>query len=130
MVNEIRRDYLLNRWVIMSPNRARKPTDIRSQPLDEEPSTKHCFFCPGNEKTTPPSFLLYIPSKGGIKEGRDPDDGRVKNWRVRCINNLYPAVTPRKERHLTAERLHLRKDAVGAHEIIIESPKQIHLAKV
>ena len=26
-------------------------------------------------------------------------------------------------RRLTTERLHLRKDAVGVHEIIIESPK-------
>ena len=121
MANEIRKDYLLDRWVIVASERARRPTDFPTR-TSERIDTKTCPFCPGNEKRTPPAFLLYLPFDGGIKKGRDPDGERVKNWLVRCIPNLFPALSPRKSVTLGVDELHKREDGVGAHEVIIESP--------
>lgn len=121
MSNEIRKDYLLDRWVIIASERARRPTDFPITP-SERIDTETCQFCPGNEKMTPPAFLLYLSSDGDIKKGKDPNGERVKNWLVRCIPNLYPALSPRKPIALTGDELHRRDDGVGAHEVIIESP--------
>lgn len=121
MSNEIRKDYLLDRWVIIASERARRPTDFPTR-KSEKINSKTCPFCPGNEKKTPPAFLLYLPSEGGIKKGRDTDGERVRNWLVRCIPNLFPALSPRKSITLAGGELRKREDGVGAHEVIIESP--------
>lgn len=121
MPNEIRKDYILDRWVIMASERAKRPTDFPKKP-PERTEAKTCPFCPGNEKMTPPASLLYLPSNGGIKREKDSDGVRVKNWLVRCIPNLYPALSPRKSAPLGEDELHKRKDGVGTHEVIIESP--------
>jgi len=120
MSNEIRKDYLLGRWVIIATERARRPTDFPTRP-SEAIDTEACQFCPGNEKMTPPAFLLYLSSDGGIKKGKDPNGERVKDWLVRCIPNLYPALSHRKPIALAEDELHRRDDGVGAHEVIIES---------
>ncbi|UCE29393.1 MAG: galactose-1-phosphate uridylyltransferase [Candidatus Bathyarchaeota archaeon] len=121
MSNEIRKDYILDRWVIIASERAKRPTDYSGKP-HERAETKTCPFCPGNEKMTPPAFLLYLPSDGGIKRAKDSEGRRVRNWVVRCIPNLYPALTPRKPVALVEDELHRRRDGVGAHGVIIESP--------
>lgn len=122
MANEIRKDYLLNRWVILATERVKRPSDLRNVQSDETFDVKNCFFCPGNEEMTPPSFLMYTSSEKGIKECSDSGKRRVRNWLIRCIPNLYPAVKPTGMMRLKAGKLHQRKDALGAHEVIIESP--------
>ena len=121
MPNEIRKDYILDRWVIIASERAKRPTDYLSKP-SEGTETKACPFCPGNERKTPPAVLLYLPSDEGIKKEKDSDGERAKNWLVRCIPNLYPALSPRSSISLVEDDLHRRRDGVGAHEVLIESP--------
>lgn len=122
MSNEIRKDYLLNRWVIIASERKKRPTDFPATP-HEKINKGSCPFCPGNEKMTPPSFLLYLPSNGGIRKEKDTDGDRAQNWLIRCIPNLYPALSPRKAVPFAPNELHKREDGVGAHEVIIESPR-------
>jgi len=120
-VNEMRKDYLLDRWVVISTARKKRPTDFVKK--KEERKTETCAFCPGNEHMTPPATLVYIPSDGKIRKEKDENGFRHKNWLIRCVPNLYPAFVPpdsKKERVPKAD-FTLEK-AVGHHEVIIESP--------
>ena len=65
--NELRKDYLLDRWVVIATERARRPTDFAKQ-KKENPSaqTSMCPMCPGNEHMTPPAVLVYLKSNGDI----------------------------------------------------------------
>lgn len=123
MKNELRKDYILDRWVIIASERAKRPTDFRVRRKGRV-KTKTCPFCPGNERMTPPAFLLYLPSNGkDFKRGKDRNGERPTNWLVRCVPNLYPALSPRKPVSLDEEDIfHRRRDGVGKHEVIIESP--------
>ena len=97
--NEMRRDYLLDRYVIVAENRGARPHDfIQAKPPAREGSTlkicRGCFFCPGNEKLTP------------------PETGRVgtkAKWVARSFCNKFPALAAG-----------FRK-AAGAHEVIVET---------
>ncbi|MGC8939867.1 MAG: galactose-1-phosphate uridylyltransferase [Candidatus Bathyarchaeia archaeon] len=121
--NEVRKDYLLDRWVVIATERGRRPTDFAKQ---ERPKAKVavCPLCPGNEKMTPPAVLVYLKSANGIKKSADENDFRHKDWLVRCIPNLYPAFTPPKEK-LSKKQIvksSCLMDAVGHHEVLVESP--------
>jgi len=123
VLNEIRKDYLLDRWVIIASERAKRPTDFLTKVSEKiETKTENCPFCPGNEKMTPPAFLLYLPDSGGIRRDKDHDGERRRDWLVRCIPNLYPALTSRRLVALSSNETFERVDGVGVHEVIIESP--------
>ena len=122
--NELRKDYLLDRWVVIATERSRRPTDL-SKPKAAPAKTDTCPMCVGNENMTPPAVMLYIKENGEIKRSQDPPTGeRRKNWLVRVIPNLYPAFSPPKQPVDTAKiiKSDYLWDAVGHHEVIIESP--------
>ena len=121
--NELRKDYLLDRWVVIATERARRPTDFAKQ-KKEQNSASVCPMCPGNEHMTPPAVLLYLNSNGEIVKDKDTNELRHKNWLIRCIPNLYPAFAPPKQQ---ADELGVMKSdvfglAVGHHEVLVESP--------
>ena len=118
--NELRKDYLLNRWVVIATERGRRPTDFAKQKA-ESAQTIVCPLCVGNEHMTPPAVLLYLKQNGEIKKDKDHDDLRPKNWVVRVIPNLYPAFVPPKEK---ADQLQIMQSenfghAVGPHEVLV-----------
>jgi UDPglucose--hexose-1-phosphate uridylyltransferase len=122
--NELRKDYLLNRWVVIATERGRRPTDFATQKT-ENAKTATCPMCVGNESMTPPAVMLYLKDNCGIYTAQDPLTGdRPKNWRVRCIPNLYPAFGPPKLPQDTAQIMKSERfgDAIGHHEVVIESP--------
>lgn len=121
--NELRKDYLLDRWVVIATERARRPVDFVKQ-RNELSKTATCPLCVGNEHMTPPAVLLYVPSAGGIEKSKDHDEFRHKSWVIRCIPNLFPAFTPPKEQ-VDTEKLGENENfgfAMGHHEVLIESP--------
>jgi UDPglucose--hexose-1-phosphate uridylyltransferase len=123
--NELRKDYLLDRWVVIAKERSRRPTDF-AKPRLPVSKTAVCPLCVGNEHVTPPAVLLYLKENGEIKKSQDPLTGeRPKNWLVRAIPNLYPAFTPPKEEgeKCTIQQNDTLCNAIGHHEVIIESPK-------
>jgi len=121
--NEMRKDYLIDRWTVIATQRKKRPTDFQKKP-EEKKQAGVCALEPGNEHMTPPAVLVYLPTDGGVRKERDLNGFRHKNWLVRCVPNLYPAFTPPKE----AEWLGLEKGALthaiatGHHEVLIESP--------
>lgn len=123
--NELRKDYLLDRWVVIAKERSRRPTDFAKPRLPSSKTTV-CPLCVGNEHVTPPAVMLYLKENGEIKKSQDPLTGeRPKNWLVRAIPNLYPAFTPPKEQgeQCTVQQNDALCNAIGHHEVIIESPK-------
>lgn len=95
--NELRKDYFLDRWVLITPGRAKRKKEFKSaqteiQKLSYDPN---CFFCPGNEKTTPPEI------------GRYPEKNK---WQIRWFSNKFPAVSLKNP------------SAYGIHEVIVETP--------
>jgi UDPglucose--hexose-1-phosphate uridylyltransferase len=123
--NELRKDYLVDRWVVIATERARRPVDFFKQRAPQTQNFATCPLCPGNEHVTPPAVLVYLPAEdGGIKKDKEEGDFRYKNWLIRCVPNMYPAFTPPKNPKDAAQ---IRRGnnfgyAIGHHEVLIESP--------
>lgn len=108
---ELRKDPVVGRWVIISTERARRPSDFKPDPV--RTGGGHCVFCPGNEGETPPEIL-------GLRSPEKPPNGL--GWSLRVVPNKFPAL--RIEGSLEPEGVGLydRMSGVGAHEVIIETP--------
>lgn len=120
--NEIRKDYLLDRWTVIATERKRRPTDFAKE-KQEKRETDTCPLCPGNERMTPPAVLVYLLSNtGGIRKERDQNGFRHKDWIVRCVPNLYPAFTPPDSESVEVKESPVVARAIGHHEVLIESP--------
>lgn len=117
--NEVRKDYLLNRWVVIAKERKKRPVDFVKNKLTEKQGV--CPFCPDNEHMTPPAVLVYLDSDGELRKAKDRNDLCHKNWTVRVVPNAYPAFSPPDKETLLTETAIL-KNAVGHHEVVIESP--------
>ncbi len=105
---ELRKDYILDRWVILAPSRKKRPRDFARQAADT--ASNACVFCSGNEKLTPKE-IGRINSPGG-------------GWAMRWFQNLFPAVTeegPKEAR--TDNSFYTFAAAYGSHEIIVETPE-------
>ena len=111
-MSELRKDPVTGDWVIISPERARRPTDFVKEAANVPGSPGACPFCPGNESMTPPE-VLTLPE-------RTPADGA--GWQVRVVPNKFPAVEAVKAPSGSAGGLFERLDGLGAHEVIIETP--------
>ncbi len=90
--SEIRKDYFLDRYVIITPKRAKRPRDIKEETkIEFLPS---CPFCPSNiEKKL--EVATYGPKN---------------KWLVKSIKNKFPALTPDNPK------------AYGYQEVVIETP--------
>ncbi|MCW4045979.1 MAG: galactose-1-phosphate uridylyltransferase [Candidatus Bathyarchaeota archaeon] len=121
--NELRKDYLLNRWVVIATERGRRPTDF-AKPKTETSKNVVCPLCAGNEHMTPPAVLLYLKSNGDIVKDKDTEKLRHKNWLIRCIPNLYPAFSPPQNSLDTTQIIKSDSygNAIGHHEVLVESP--------
>lgn len=121
--NELRKDYLLDRWVVIATERGRRPTDFANRERQKAKQAV-CPMCPSHEDMTPPATLVYLQSEKGVEKTAEKDCTRIKGWVVRCIPNLFPAFSPPKEKLARSEIIKSSNlaMAVGHHEVIIESP--------
>jgi UDPglucose--hexose-1-phosphate uridylyltransferase len=114
---ELRQDPVTGRWVILAPERARRPRDFRPGGDGLERGAP-CPFCEGHEDRTPPEVLARR-----APESRPDGPG----WRVRVVPNLYPAVLAGEgaAAHPEDRDLFRRRDGAGVHEVIVESPRHL-----
>lgn len=120
VTKEIRKDYLLNRLVVIAKDRKKRPVDF-VQTNHDETNTDDCPLCPGNEHITPPAVLVYVFSEGKINKLQDTKEFIHKDWVLRVIPNLYPVVdSPQNSEQY--DRNVSSNIAVGHHEVIVESP--------
>jgi len=107
---ELRKDPVVGRWVIISAERSRRPTDF--EPIDNLRKGGFCPFCPGNESKTPPE--VYADRDNGSR----PD---TPGWRVRVVSNKFPALAIEGDLNRKGEGLYDKMNGVGAHEVVIET---------
>jgi UDPglucose--hexose-1-phosphate uridylyltransferase len=113
-MNELRRDYFLDLWVIIATDRAKRPSDFIKARVEAEP--QDCSFCPGMEVKTPPSKASYF-ADGAVKAD-EPGKPPLTGWTIRVIPNLYPAVKAEGVMLMDGRSM----SASGVHEVIVESP--------
>lgn len=108
---QLRKDPVLGRWVIISTERGKRPSDFVSE--TEERKGGVCPFCSGNEDKTPSEVLAVR------------DDGSQPNtpgWKVRVVPNKFPALEIEGDLDRAGEGMYDKMNGVGAHEVVIESP--------
>jgi UDPglucose--hexose-1-phosphate uridylyltransferase len=108
---ELRKDPILGRWIIISTERGKRPTDF----IVEKSISKggFCPLCPGNENTTPPEVLSY---------GRTNPASNAPGWTLRVVPNKYPALIIEGELDKEGDGIYDKMNGIGAHEVLIESP--------
>jgi UDPglucose--hexose-1-phosphate uridylyltransferase len=84
---ELRRDPVTGRWVLIAPERARRPIALSGagpghRTADER---RPCPFCPGQEHDTP-NEVYALRDSGSAPNG--------PGWRLRVVPNKFPAVRP------------------------------------
>ena len=111
---DLRKDPIVGRWVIVAKRRAKRPHDFVSQPTLH--AGRFCPFCEGNEHATPGEILAYRnPGAAANREG----------WRVRVVPNKFPALEIEGDLQKRGDGIYDMMRGVGAHEVIIESPKHV-----
>ncbi|MDA1016107.1 MAG: galactose-1-phosphate uridylyltransferase [Planctomycetota bacterium] len=109
---ELRKDPIVGRWVIIAPDRVKRPQDFEHN----FERTAHAFdpFAEGNESATPPEILAY-------REAGTPRNG--PGWRVRVVPNKFPALSVEGELERRGDGIYDLMTGIGAHEVIIECPQ-------
>ncbi|WP_340817816.1 DUF4931 domain-containing protein [Methanolobus sp. WCC4] len=121
-MSEIRKHYFLDEHCIIAFGRSKRPSAPKA--CDDEKRSLSCVFCKGHEDQTPPANAVY--KNGEIL--KDTEEELVTGWDIRCIPNLYPALSPE-----ASEVEHSSFDVekgFGFHEVIIENPNhesRLHL---
>ncbi|MBN1299411.1 MAG: galactose-1-phosphate uridylyltransferase [Actinobacteria bacterium] len=116
---EYRKDIILDEWVIISTERAKRPENFREDKI-KIPVTDAgvCPFDKGNESMTPPE-ILRINKEGIITDKNDA------NWQMRVVPNKFPALTPAAEPMSKNYGIYTSMDGFGLHEVVIHSPEHI-----
>ena len=110
-MSELRKDPITGRWVIISSERGRRPSDFQEAPPKRKGG--FCPFCAGNEKVTPPEILAYRET------GTAPN---TPGWSLRVVANKFPALKIEGNLDKTGIGLFDKMNGIGAHEVIIETP--------
>lgn len=102
-MSEFRQNPITKNWVLIAPNRAKRPEDYRTYSvMSSEPETDpKCVFCPGNEHLNPE--LDRCPAG--------------KNWEIRIIPNKFQALE-----HTAVYRhkdFYISHSGDGDHEVIV-----------
>ncbi len=112
-MSEFRQDRTNGAWVIVAPERGRRPS--QRQACDDATAVSPaydplCPFCPGNEHMLP-----------GIIE--ETASEQPPGWRLRVVPNKYPVVRPGEGASPSAAGTHALAVGYGYHEVIIETPR-------
>lgn len=106
-MGELRKDYVLDRWVIIATERGKRPHQFKGESTGGKPEVD--FFAPGNEDKTPAEIFRYEDEEG--------------NWLLRSFPNKFPAVKPEGSFEAeTHNKFYTFAAAYGHHEVMVETP--------
>ena len=109
-MTELRLDPTLRNWVIVAPERSKRPDAFRGHHPQRAQLAEPCVFCAGREADTPPELFRLRDRTGG--------------WRVRVIPNKFPALSADGRRDQRANGLGFTSmPGTGRHEVVVESPQ-------
>jgi UDPglucose--hexose-1-phosphate uridylyltransferase len=110
-MSELRQDRTTGGWVIIAPQRSRRPQTGKSG--EHAPKLPRfdpsCPFCPGHENQLP-GIITEISSRDAL------------GWSVRVVPNKFPAVQVKPTGDAIFHSGHRSQPGFGVHEVIIESP--------
>jgi UDPglucose--hexose-1-phosphate uridylyltransferase len=110
---ELRKDPLIDRWVIISTERSKRGSDWVEKVV-HIPSRGFCPFCEGNESRTPPEIMAR----------RTPDTNPDQpGWQIRVVPNKFPALKAEGDVQIHRQGIYEIMDGIGTHEVIIETPQ-------
>ena len=112
-MSELRKDPVTGRWVIISAERRKRPGDFRLESVRPAPDAS-CPFCEGHEHMTPAELLAY---------GRNGSGPNTAGWSLRVVPNQFPVLRVEGALERQGEGLFDKMNGIGAHEVIIESPR-------
>jgi UDPglucose--hexose-1-phosphate uridylyltransferase len=112
---QLRKDPLSDRWVIYAEGREERPNEFER--VERRRADVRCPFCAGHEGDTPPHIAAYRSTSAGSSNG--------DSWLVRVVPNKYPALLASGRTDPTQRGLYVDCDAVGAHEVIVETPRHV-----
>ena len=109
---ELRKDPIIGRWVIISTERGRRPSEFFPEKIKTRDG--FCPLCEGNEDKTPPEVFA-------IRENSSQPNS--PGWKLRVVPNKFPALRVEGTLNREGEGLYDKMNGVGAHEVVIETPK-------
>lgn len=108
-MSELRFDPVKKIWSVIATERSRKPDDFLVRRLEfRGDEVSACPFCKGNEDKTGSEIYAI----------RDKNE-----WQTRVVPNRYPAFRIEGELKRTGHGMYDAVNAVGAHEVVIETPQ-------
>ena len=109
---ELRKDPIHGRWVIISTERSRRPSDFVAE--ERRSIGGFCPLCEGNEDRTPPEIAAFRDN------GTPPNS---PGWTLRVVPNKFPALRIEGELNREGEGIYDKMNGIGAHEVVIETPR-------
>ena len=109
---ELRKDPIHGRWVIISTERSRRPSDFAAE--ERRLMGGFCPLCEGNEDRTPPEIVAFRDN------GTPPNS---PGWTLRVVPNKFPALRIEGELNREGEGIYDKMNGIGAHEVVIETPR-------
>ncbi len=109
---ELRKDPVVGRWIVFSPERQIRPERYRCEEMpparpEDDP------FLEGHETYTPPELYAIRPNGGAANS---------PGWQVRVVPNRFPALRVEGDLEKEAIGFYDRMNGIGAHEVIVETP--------
>ena len=111
-MSQMRKDIFTGSWVIVAETNTVRPSDFHFKRFAR--GTMFCPFCETNEAATPLE-VFAIRNPGSSPNG--------PGWSVRVVSNSNPLLRIEGELGRRAEGFHDLMNGVGAHEIIVETPR-------
>ena len=107
---DLRKEPVTRTWVVVTTDHPKGPSDYLpfKPPYQPQEAEGLCPFCPGHEEMTPRETFMLSGEGGG--------------WAVRVIPNKFPFFHIEGEFDRRPEGMYDVMEAVGAHEIVVETP--------
>jgi UDPglucose--hexose-1-phosphate uridylyltransferase len=107
---ELRKDPVIGRWVIISTERGKRPSDFEEVEIEQD--NEFCPFCWNHEDNTPPEIFAIRPDKSSANK---------PGWTLRVIPNKFPALRIEGQLNRQGEGIYDNMSGIGAHEVVIET---------
>ena len=105
-MSELRKDPVTGRWVIISTERRKRPTDFRLEPVRLAPDPS-CPFCEGKEHMTPRELLAFRHNGSGPNQ---------TGWSLRVVPNQLPVLRVEGTLDRQGEGLFDKMNGIGRSE--------------